>query len=501
MKENIEKIVKNDIIEKEKRKKMGILTMGGSCMRNSIGKKVVGMIMLLGILMVGICVANMSAFSIITGLNKEVINEVAEYEAAAQNADAVNMEKVQKSLESTLGHVDKRINGTYVFDFILIALAIIVVVIVVLIVNKTIAKPAKSASVHLAGIVEKIENDRGDLTERIDIKTKDEVGQLVSGINGFLEQLQRLMQKVQLETEQMSTSTTQVTCQVDASNQSAMSVSSAMEELSANMQEVASTLEKIATGSNDILEQVREMNGKADEGAHMVNDIKVRSREMYHDTVESKENTNSVISDIREVLEISVKESRSVEKINELTGDILDIASQTNLLALNASIEAARAGEAGKGFAVVADEIRGLADNSRDTANNIQNISEIVTAAVEKLAGNAENMLKFLDEKIIKDYDGFVEIVKQYQADAENMNEILQEFSEKASIIEETMQKMDIGINDISTNVDEGAKGVADVAESAVSLVDAITLIQRETEKSQSISDELQGEVKRFERV
>lgn len=110
-------------------------------------------------------------------------------------------------------------------------------------------------------------------------------------------------------------------------------------------------------------------------------------------------------------------------------------------------------------------------------------------------------MLKFLDDKIIKDYDGFVEIVKQYQADAENMNEILQEFSEKASIIEETMQKMDIGINDISTNVDEGAKGVADVAESAVSLVDAITLIQRETEKSQSISDELQGEVKRFERV
>ena len=119
VKENIEKNVKNVIMKKENTKKMGILTMGGSGMRNSIGKKVVGMIMLLGLLMVGICVANMSAFSIITGLNKEVINEVAEYEAAAQNADAVNMEKVQKSLESTLGHVDKRINGTYVFDFIL----------------------------------------------------------------------------------------------------------------------------------------------------------------------------------------------------------------------------------------------------------------------------------------------------------------------------------------------------------------------------------------------
>lgn len=493
--------MKIDIIIEKNGNVLDNLTMGGKSVRNSIGKKVIGMIALLGILMVGICAANVSALSIIQGFNQETVKEIKQYEEAAKNADIAQMDEIQGKLEETLSHIDARISGTHIFDIILVVTALVIVVITVLVVIRTIASPAKKASTRLAGIVEKIENDRGDLTERIEIKTKDEVGQLVSGINGFLEQLQGLMQKVQSEAERMAASTQQVTCQVDASNDSAVNVSSAMEELAANMQEVASTLEKIVTGSNNILEQVKEINGKADEGAQMVNTIKVRSGKMYHDTVESKETANTVLNDIRGVLESSVKESRSVEKINELTGDILDIASQTNLLALNASIEAARAGEAGKGFAVVADEIRGLADNSRDTANNIQNISEIVTAAVEKLANNAENMLKFLDEKVIKDYDGFVDIVKQYQADADNMNDILHEFAGKASVIEETMQRMSIGIKDISMNVDEGAKGVSDVAESAVSLVNAISLIQEETENSQNISNELQDEVRRFERV
>ena len=273
--------------------------------------------------------------------------------------------------------------------------------IVIFIIIRTIAIPAQKASARLAGIVEKIENDRGDLTERIDVKTNDEVGQLVSGINGFMEQLQGLMQKIQSESDKMSASTLQMTNQVDASNESAMNVSSAMEQLSANMQEVASTLERIASGSNDILEQVKEINGKADEGAKMVNIIKSRSGEMYHDTVASKETANTVITDIRDVLESSVKESRSVEKINELTGDILDIASQTNLLALNASIEAARAGEAGKGFAVVANQVNVLADQSAQAAKESATLIETSVKAVEKgmvIAGQTAAQLEEVAE-------------------------------------------------------------------------------------------------------
>ena len=87
---------------------------------------------------------------------------------------------------------------------------------------------------------------------------------------------------------------------------------------------------------------------------------------------ENKRTTDEMVGNIVGTLKKAIEDSKSVERVNELTGEILNISSQTNLLALNASIEAARAGEAGKGFAVVADEIRQLADSSRDTANNIQ---------------------------------------------------------------------------------------------------------------------------------
>lgn len=185
--------------------------------------------------------------------------------------------------------------------------------------------------------------------------------------------------------------------------------------------------------------------------------------------------------EIRETLNTVLEESRSVEKINQLTGKILSISSQTNLLSLIASIEAARAGGAGKGFAVVADEIRTLADSSAETANNIQNISKLVTDAVEKFAKNAEAMLQFITEKVLEDYDEFVVVVEKYKCDADSIDGFLAEFSHNADEINETITAMNTGLNDTAIAVEESAKGVTIVTENAVNLVNAMTQIQQQT--------------------
>lgn len=403
-------------------------------------------------------------------------------------AEAVNRSNVQ-------------IQGTEIFNYIAIALYIIIVIITIVIVARTIVGPAKTSGDALHAITAKLNEGEGDLTERVPVKSKDEVGQMAVGINSFMEQLQSIMRELKTESENMEQSAQVITNQLLESNESAENVSAASEQMAASMEEIAATLGQLTDSSTNVLSEIHSVNNSVHDGVGLVQDIKNRATTMHNSTVEGKENASRTIMQIREALQVALEESRSAQKINEMTQEILNITGQTNLLSLNASIEAARAGEAGKGFAVVADEIRGLADSSAEAANNIQSISVLVTNAVEKLASNAERMLQFVDEEIMKDYDNFVEIVEQYKQDADSVDEIFKDVAANTSDISDTMDGMNTGIKDISTAVEENVKGVTNVADNAVSLAEAMSEIQNETERNQQISQKLNAEVNRFKRV
>ncbi|MBQ3600589.1 MAG: methyl-accepting chemotaxis protein [Lachnospiraceae bacterium] len=378
---------------------------------------------------------------------------------------------------------------------------VVVLLLAVVIVNTMIAKPAKLAGKTLGILVEKIANNEGDLTERISVKSKDEIGQMTIGINGFMEQLQFIMQKLKAESDNMMISAEKVRVELAGSSDNANNVSASMEEMSASMKEIAATLETLVTGNSNVVSEIANVGKQVDEGVDLVAEIQIRAEDMHRDTLAGKKSASEIIEEMRYTLKKAVEESRSVEKIQELTGEILDIASQTNLLSLNASIEAARAREAGRGFAVVADEIRGLADNSTSTANNIQEISNMVIGAVNKLASSAEKLMTFIDDKVMTDYDGFVVVVTKYKEDANNVNEILNAISTNTNTISGTMQSMNTGISDISIAVDENAKGIVAVAESVGTLVKELGQIKEETAESERISLQLGDEVKRFKKV
>lgn len=387
------------------------------------------------------------------------------------------------------------LSGILFFFYIAVALLMIVIV------NRFVAGPAKNASVHLNSIIDRIEKNEGDLTERIEIRTQDEVGQLVRGINSFIGQLQGIMQKIQKESVHMNELVENITDGINDSNENVSNVSATMQELSASMEEVAATLSQITEGAQEILNASKDMEAKAQNGNDLVREVKGRAEDVKAMATDSKESTRHMVEDIRTLLQQAIENCKSVDKINELTGEILSISGQTNLLALNASIEAARAGEAGKGFAVVADEIRMLADDSRSTANNIQEISAAVMKAVMDLAKNSNDMIRFVDETVLADYDKFVDIANQYHADADHMDDILREFNHNAQELANTMSQMTDGIDGINIAVDESAQGVTAAAMSISQLVEALGTIKSEADTNQEISRQLQGEVERFKNI
>lgn len=421
--------------------------------------------------------------------------------APADEAQALYEERYNALMDELSADSASMIHNARVLDFAMLLLFVVIYAFIILVVMKTISSPAREAGTALGEMIDKIEKKEGDLTIRIPVKTSDEIGQMAKGINRFIETLQSLLRNLKRQAEELLASAGTVAGQVAESNDSAGNISATMEEMAASMQEISATVSQIASGSDNVLGQVQAMNQRARDGVDTVRKIKDRAAQLHQSTVDGKTRTSNTISEIKGSLLTALEESRSVERINALTGDILEITRQTNLLSLNASIEAARAGEAGRGFAVVAGEIRSLADSSADTANNIQNIIGQVTAAVESLAGNAERILQCIDEEVLLDYDNFVKVAAKYESDADSMNQMLSMFSKSTEDINATMASMNTGLNDIAAAVDDNAQGIATVAESAVSLVTAMSRISEEIAANREISDQLDNEVNQFRRV
>ena len=454
------------------------------------------------------------------GFLNENISQVASLYKAGDKAGAVAVNAQMRDIVITLQErqavftdtmnnasdalVDQRVQAStalYTISSIIGILFFAVSVLMIFVIHFSVVKPAKDATTQLDRIICDIQNSNGDLTQRIKVKTQDEVGQLVDGVNGFMDQLQTIMKKIQSASNDMDQHVGDINVNIRKSETSAGDVSATMEQMSASMQEISATLDQITEGSQNLLDLAKDMRGEAENGTDFVGSIKNKAKRFSDETIESKNSTIGMMNTNRKFLETAIENSRSVEKINSLTSEILSISSQTNLLALNASIEAARAGEAGKGFAVVADEIRGLADNSRDTANNIQNISVAVTQAVGELAKNANEMLGFIDDNILVDYDKFVGIANQYEDDADKMNNMLDEFHGSAKELEATISQMTDGIDGINIAVEENAKGITIVADSTSQLVELLAGIRGLAENNQKISDELKEEVDRFQNI
>lgn len=438
---------------------------------------------------------NLMAYSAL-GKNTEAYalanGAVSESSMAIQNEINVMKEHANTAASDAREKLSDVYLGALVSNGIIIAISVTLLMVALYCVIRFVIKPILATNKDIGDIISGIDKGEGDLTRRVAVLSNDEIADLGNGINLFMDKLQQILKMIIENTNHMENVVREVGESVATSNDSATDLSAMTEELSATMQDVGHSVSVINNNTENVRGDVEMIAHKSGEINEFSKEMKANADKMESDARNNMDKTNETIGIILEGLGKAIEDSHSVGQVTSLTDEILNISSQTNLLALNASIEAARAGEAGKGFAVVADEIRGLADSSRETANRIQQINSVVVAAVNNLSDNANELVGYIQNAILPEFEAFVESGVKYRDNASYIENAMQEFTAKTDMLKKNIDEIALSISAITTAVDEGAEGINGAAKSTQNLVEDIVNISDKMNENKVIAQTLQ---------
>lgn len=404
---------------------------------------------------------------------------------------AQEMEQAQGQMEQSAARVPGIISVA--------SIALLVVVIVIMLgLRLWVIGPVKKATKQVDELVEGIRCNKGDITKRIHVGSRDEVGRLAIAINDLVAQMQIIIRAITEGCGQMEEKQADIISNVEKVNATADHTMQNLGIMSEGMQLVTGAIDGVQQDTGVLDHTVENMLEVAQNGRDYAADIKEKAGKMKATAVESKQEATLVMKEIDTAMTESIANSRQIHKITELTEEILGIAGTTNLLALNASIEAARAGEAGRGFAVVAEEIRKLADSSRESANNIQEISNRVVESVEELSENATRLLEFMNTRVMKDYDALEDTGSNYHEAADHVDEMMNEFGQKIDELLSVLQNVNTANTQMEATVGDSTEKLSAVEKNNQGLQQEMKDISYAVEELAASVGQLKGSIRCF---
>lgn len=373
----------------------------------------------------------------------------------------------------------------------------ICLILAILILTIIVSRITKGLMQVNAKIYDLVHNE-GDLTQKLDVRSGDELELIAGNVNELLAYIRKIMIGISSGSMRLMSSSRKMVDHLSSADESITDVSATMQEMSAAMEETTSSLNQITEAIDEIYSSVERIAGNADAGKVSSQEMESRASGANDAATEGEKKANIETEKMAASLNEKIAKSKSVEQIEILTSNIIEITEQTNLLALNASIEAARAGEAGRGFAVVADEIGKLAGNSADAAAKIRQVSAEVIQAVDELAEGSQQMIEFVRNSTEEGFGGLVATSENYATDANAMRAMMEQFAQTAEELRSTMDGIRESISAVNIAVEESAKGIAGVSESSVQLTGNVNDIQSEASDNNGIAEDLATEVGKF---
>lgn len=387
-----------------------------------------------------------------------------------------------------------RVNSTRNSIIEIGAVCFVAALIILIVIINRITNGLKKVDSKIFDIV----NNEGDLTQKLEVHTGDELELIAGHVNQLLEYIRNIMQNISENSISLSSSADLVVNKLTQTSDSISDVSSIMEEMSAAMEETSASMQQVDDTVNNIASTIHKIADTASGKSEGAKQIASNAKSIYENALDEQINAKSQADNMIANIDEKIEKSKAVEQIDSLTQEIIGITEQTQLLALNASIEAARAGEAGKGFAVVAQEINKLAEDSEETANQINSVSQLVITAVNELAAEAGKMADFVEQVAMKGYDELLDNSKNYQNDVDRLSRVMDEFANQSESLGASIKSILETINAVNIAVEESAKGVGNVTETAVELTTNVGEIGKEADSNLNVAEQLEAQVKKF---
>ncbi|EJO5348263.1 methyl-accepting chemotaxis protein [Clostridium botulinum] len=379
-------------------------------------------------------------------------------------------------------------NILFVIGIVFIAIGVLISIFMA----RQINKPLNAIKNYAKALANK------DLSYKINLKREDEFGETVYGLNEASNKLEDVLEHIKTTSEHTLESTEKFSKSFNDIKGSIDDITAASQEISAGMEETSASIEQISSNSVSINKHINLVQNKSMDGLKLAETINEKADKVKTSSVDAKEKIEKIYTSSKDKLEEAINKADIVHNISAMAETILDITENTNLLALNAAIEAARAGEAGAGFAVVAEEVKKLAEQSSASAIEIQENVKRVLEVVEDLTKASNEILMVMENQVLKDYDGLVNIADEYKQDGVSFKKIIENFNELTEKLSVSMDEMVDNMEAISLSSNEAADSTGNIVSNITDVnMKTLELIE-ESDKSEKYAKNVNDLIKEF---